>query len=194
MLSSSPLGYNISAPLDKLTCSHYVDFAECQDRFGQFSWSKNAFDYLDVKPKVFKRDDNRDFRLVQNITTGDADFKRFMQLRYQLVVAAEDFDIVENLSPVLIPTMFKDMDEQLKLAQNVIDVLDQASRKICVTLLLYKVAKPKNSKAKVEIKNGTLSCCTYSYKNFSRKSYTICSWDAMITRHGKIWFLKKIPA
>ena len=37
--------------------------------------------------------------------------------------------------------MSKDMDEQLKLALKVIDVVDRASRKFCVTLLRYNVDK-----------------------------------------------------
>ena len=37
------------------------------------------------------------------------------------------------------------MDEQLKLAHKVVDVVDQANRKICVTLLRYNVDKPESS-------------------------------------------------
>ena len=33
----------------------------------------------------------------------------------------------ESLTAVLIPTMFKDMDEQLKLAHKVVDVVDRAN-------------------------------------------------------------------
>ena len=32
---------NNNASLDKLTCTNYVDFDKCQDRFVQFSRSKN---------------------------------------------------------------------------------------------------------------------------------------------------------
>ena len=53
---------------------------------------------------------------------GEADVKQFMRLRNQLVNAAEKFAREENLTPVLIPTMSRDMDEQLKLAHNVFDV------------------------------------------------------------------------
>ena len=44
-----------------------------------------------VKLKVFKGDDNKDFRPVQKLTLGKADFNRFMQLRDELVIAAENF-------------------------------------------------------------------------------------------------------
>ena len=41
MLSCLAMAYNTTASLDKLTCTDYVDFGKCQDRFGRFSWSKN---------------------------------------------------------------------------------------------------------------------------------------------------------
>ena len=90
LLSCSPMAYNTTASLDKLTCTDYVDFGKCQDRFGRFSWCKNDSNYLDVKLKVFKKDDNKEFQLVQNLTMGEADFNQFMQLRNQLVSAAEN--------------------------------------------------------------------------------------------------------
>ena len=90
ILSRSPMAYNTSASLYKLTCTKYVDFGKCQDRFGQFSWSKNDSNYLDVKLKVFKKDDNKEFRLVQNLIVGDAEFSAFMRLRNQLVNAAKN--------------------------------------------------------------------------------------------------------
>ena len=45
--------------------------------------------------------------------------------------------------------MSGDIDEQLKLAHRVIDVVDQSHRKICVTLLQYIVEKPESSYAQV---------------------------------------------
>ena len=85
------MAYNTTASLDKLTCTDYVDFGKCQDRLGQFFWSKNDSNYLDVKPKIFKKDDNKEVRLVQNLTMGEADFNQFMRLRSQVVIAAEYF-------------------------------------------------------------------------------------------------------
>ena len=35
---------------------------------------KNFFDYLDVELKVFKKDENKQFRLVKNLTMGEALF------------------------------------------------------------------------------------------------------------------------
>ena len=47
-----------------------------------------------------------------------------MRLRNQLKIAAENYRVAEKLSSVLIPTMPKDIDEKLKLAQNVVDEVD----------------------------------------------------------------------
>ena len=145
------MAYNTTASLDKLTCTNYVDFGKCEDRFGQFLWSKIDSNYLDVKLKVFRKDDKKEFRLVQNLTMGEADFKQFMHLRSQLVNAAKKFAREENLTPVLIPTMSRDMDEQLNLAHKVVDVVDRTNRKICVTLLRYNVDKPESSYAQVRL-------------------------------------------
>ena len=151
ILSCSPMDYNTTASLDKLTCTDYVNFGKCQDRFGRFSWSKNDFNYLDVKLKVFRKDDKKEFRLVQNPTMGEADFNQFMRLRNQLVYAAENFAREENLTPVEIPTLPEGMEEQLKLAHKVVDVVDRANKKICVTLLRYNVDKPESSYAQFRL-------------------------------------------
>ena len=145
------MAYNTTASLDKLTCTNYVDFGKCQDTFVQFFWSQNDSNYLDVKLKVFNRDDNKEFRLVQNLTMGEADFNQFMQLSNQLDNAAENFARREDLTPVLTPIMSKTMDEQLKLAHIVVDVVDRANKKICVTLLRYNVDKLESSYAQVRL-------------------------------------------
>ena len=139
------MGYNIAASVEKSTFTNKKDFGNCQDIFGQFSWSKKDSNCLDAKHKVFKREMTRDFRLVQSLTMGKADFNQFMRLRIELVVGAETFAREENLSPVLIPTMSKDMDEQLKLAHKMVDVVNQTDKKICLTLLRYSVSTPERS-------------------------------------------------
>ena len=146
-LSRSPMAYNTTTSMDKLTCTNYVDFGNCQDRLGQFFWSKNDSNHLVVKFEVFMKDDNKEFRLVQNLTMGEADFNQLMRLRNQLVNAAENFARDENLTPVLIPTLCKGKDEPLTLAHKLVDVVDQANRKLCVTLLRYNVCKPESSYA-----------------------------------------------
>ena len=129
ILSRSPTAYKNTASMDKLTCTDYVDFGKLQDRFGQFSWSKNDSNYLDVKLKVFKKDDNKEFRLVQNLAMGEVDLNQFFRLRNQLVNGAENFAREENSRPVLIPTMSKGIDEQFILAHKVVDEVDRANGK-----------------------------------------------------------------
>ena len=79
----------------------------------------------------------------------EADFYQCMRLRNQLVNGAINVAIEERLTPVLIPTMSRDMDEQLKLAHKVVDVVDRTDRKICVTPLRYNVDKPESSYAEI---------------------------------------------
>ena len=152
MLSRTPMAYNTTASLHNLTCTDYVDFGKCQDRFGRFSWTKNDSNYLDVKLKVFKRENkNADFRLGQNLSMGEAVFNQFIRQKNQLVVAADNFLREENLSPVLQSTLSKDMEEQLKLVRKVIDVVDCPNRKISATLLRYKVDNPETPYAQVRL-------------------------------------------
>ena len=82
---------------------------------------------------------------------GQADFNQFIRQRNQLVVAADNFLREKNLSPVLQSTPSKDMEEQLKLLHKVIDVVDRPNRRVCVTLLGYKVDNPETSYAQVRL-------------------------------------------
>ena len=107
-----------------------------------------------VNFSVMKKHDNRDSCLIQKLTTREADFNQFMRLRNHLVIAAENFGREENLSPVLVTLMSKDMVEQFKLAQKVVAV-DRPYIKIFVTLLRYNVAKPQSSYAYVLFLSGT---------------------------------------
>ena len=129
-----------------------MDFGKSSDRFGQFSWTKNDSNYLDNKLKVFKREDkNAEFRLRQNLSMGEADFNKFIRQRNRLAVAADYFLREQILSPVLQSTLSKDMEEQLKLVHKVIDVVDRPNKRICVTLLRYKVDNPGTSYAQVRL-------------------------------------------
>ena len=152
ILSRSPIAYNTTASLDKLTCTDYVDFGKCQDRFGRFSWTKNDSNYLDFKLKVSRREDkNAKSPLRQSLLMEEADFNQFIRQRNELVVAADNFLTEQNLSPVPQSTLYKDMEEQLKLVHKVIDVVDRPNRRICVTLLRYKVDNPQTSYAQVRL-------------------------------------------
>ena len=146
------MAYNTTASLDKLTCNDYVDFGKSSDRFGRFSWTKNDSNYLDIKLKVFNKEDKSgESRLKQNLPMGEADFDQFIRQRNQLVIAADNFLREQNLSPVIQSTLSKDMEEQLKLVHKVIDVVDCPNRRICVTLLRYKVDNPEISYAQVRL-------------------------------------------
>ena len=81
----------------------------------------------------------------------EADFNQFFRQRNQLVVAADNFLTERNLSPVLQSTLSKDTEEQLKLVDKVFDVGDRPNRRICVTLLRYKVENPQTSYAQVRL-------------------------------------------
>ena len=143
---------NTTASLDKLTCTNKVDFGKSSDTFGQFSWTKKDSNYLDNKLKVFKTEDkNADFQLRQNHSMGEADFNQFIRQRNQLVVAADNFLREQNLPPVLQSTLSKDMEEHLKLVHKVIDVVDCPNRRVCVTLLRYKVDNPETTYAHVRL-------------------------------------------
>ena len=75
------MAYKTTASLDKLTCTNYVDFGTFQDKFGNFSWSENDPNYLDVKHKVFKKDDKK-------IPTGPKTYNETGN--FQPVYASED--------------------------------------------------------------------------------------------------------
>ena len=145
------MAYNTTATLVKLACTDYVDSGKSQDRFGRISWSKTSFDYLDVKLKMFKRDENKQFRLAQKLTMGEAAFNQFIRLRNQLVAAVRDFGKEENLPPVQVKLLAKDMEEQLKITHRVVKVVDRPYRKICVTMLRYKMEKPVTSYVQVRL-------------------------------------------
>ena len=85
---------------------------------------------------------------------GEVDFNQFIRQRNQLVVAADTFLREQNLQPVLQSTLSKDMKEQMKFVHKVIDIVDRPKRRICVTLLRYKVNNPETSYAQVRLFGG----------------------------------------
>ena len=185
--------YNTTATLDKLAFSNFVGFGKCQDRFGRNSWSKKCFDYLDVKLKGFKKDENKHFRLAQNLTMGKADFNQFIRLRNQLVVAVRDFSNEENLLPVQVKLLAKDMEEQRKLTHRVVEVVDWPHRKICVTMLRYNVEKPETSYDQVRLfgrrkdeiqRKDNVNIGVYRYRNSTYLKDT--EMDLNLTEYTKL--------
>ena len=146
------MAYNTTASLDRLTCTDYVDLGKSSDRFGRFSGTKNDSNYLDIELKLFTREDkNAEFQLRQNLSIGGTDFNQSIRQRKQLAVAADIFLKEQSLPSVLQSTQSKDMEEQLKLVNKVIDAVDRPNRRICVTLLRYKVENPETSYAQVRL-------------------------------------------
>ena len=134
-----------------MACTDYVDIGKGQDIFGRIFWSKKSFDYLDLKLKVFNKDENKHFRIAQNLTMREADFNQFIRLTIQLVVAVRDFSKEENLPPVQVKLLAKDMEEQLTLTHKVVGVVDRQHRKLCVTMLRYNMEKPEISYVHVRL-------------------------------------------
>ena len=82
---------------------------------------------------------------------AEVDLNHFIRQRNHEVVAADNFLREQNLSPVLQSTLFKDMEEQLKLAHKVIVIVNCPNRRICVTLLRYKLDNPETPYAQVRL-------------------------------------------
>ena len=66
------------------------------------------------------RSRTRDSGFFRNLPAEETVFNQFIRLRKRLVIALEFFNTEENLSLVLMPTVSKDMVEQLKLAHKVV--------------------------------------------------------------------------
>ena len=80
---------------------------------------------------------------------GESNFNRFVLLRNQLVIPAQNFGRDQKLSPIQIPTMSKDMKEEL--LYKVVDLVDPQNRMTCVSKLRYNVDKPESSNAQVQL-------------------------------------------
>ena len=114
--SCSPMAYNILLPWKILFVPTMWTLGNANTGLDSFFWFQNHSNYLDVKLKVSIEYDNKEFRLVQNLTQEEANFSQFMQLRIQLVSAAEKLPREENFSSVVTPKLAKDTDEQLKFS------------------------------------------------------------------------------
>ena len=79
----------------------------------------------------------------------ETDFNQFIRQRVQPAVAEDNFPIEQNLSPVFQSELSEDIEDQLKPVYKVIDFVDCRNRRICVTLLQYKMDKSETSYAQV---------------------------------------------
>ena len=111
-----------------------------------------------------------------------------MRMRKPLVNAAENFGREENLSLVLIPTMSRDMDEQLKVAHKVVDVMDRPYRNSCLTLLRYNMDTSESSYAQVRLfamKENYGKIQQFVYVKYKLEEY-IYLLDVMISVGDKV--------
>ena len=67
---------------------------------------------------------NKEFQLAQNFTMRQSDFSQFFRLKNQLVAGVRDLSKEENLTPVQVKLLAKDMEEQLKLTHKIQKVVD----------------------------------------------------------------------
>ena len=119
---------------------------------------------------------------------AEVDFNQSMRLKNQLIIAAENFAREEISTPVLIPTMSRHMDEQLKLAHKVVYIVDQINRNICVTLLRYNVDKPESSYAQVRLfarKKEGEKFQEVVYVNYKFEEF-ICFFDVINSVYDKV--------
>ena len=110
---------------------------------------QNWFQYLIVNLEVFQKDDKKIILAGPSSYNGRSRFQPVYAIDESLVVAAEIFAREENLPPVLIATLSKDMDEQLKLAYKLVELVDRANRKISVTVLRWSLDEAENTHAQV---------------------------------------------
>ena len=85
------------------------------------------------------------------LDNGRARFQSVFSTEESLVVAVRDFSKEENLPPVQVKLLAKDMGEQLNFTHKVVEVVDRPHRKICVNMLRYNVEKPEASYVQVRL-------------------------------------------
>ena len=101
--------------------------------------------------KSLKKDIANEFKRYQCVSLGQYDFKQFLRLRNQLIVAADNFTKEENLPYINVVGLSRDIDEQLKHVHKVIEIAEGTKRKVCVTLLRYKEDNPETSYAQIRL-------------------------------------------
>ena len=93
--------FNITAALDKTSCTDYVDFVKNADPFGRISWyliEQDNQKYLDIQLKVFRKDHKGDFCRHQQIKLREFDFDQLFFLRNPIVQALREFSTDELLN------------------------------------------------------------------------------------------------
>ena len=78
----------------------------------EFHSLKNDRKFLNVKLKIFKRDNNRDFHIIQINANQDSVFEHFLQLRIQLGVPVGICGRDRNWSTAQYTANSKEVEEQ----------------------------------------------------------------------------------
>ena len=150
--------------------------------------AQKFFGYLDVKLKVFRKDENKEFRLAQNLILGETGLNQFIRLRNQLVVAVRVFSKEENLPPVQVKLLSKGVQEQLKLTHRFVEVVDRQHIKICVTMLRCNVEKPETSYVQVRLFGRRKDEQTFNeivYMDYKLNDF-VYLFDVMNSVHDKV--------
>ena len=144
-LSCSPMAHNITASLDKLSCTNYLDFGERQDTYLDNFFSPKVIPTSWMSNSKFSRKLTTKISEWLKSNNGRGRSQPVHTIEKSACYSGKNFGREENLSP----TMSEDMKEQLKLAQKDVDVVDRANKKIFVTLLQYNVDEPESSYVQV---------------------------------------------
>ena len=134
ILSRSTMAYNTTNSLNKLSCTNYVDFGESHNDLDNFL-SLKGMQILECKSESFQEKSQRRLHTgtksyngrgrLQPVhaieeSTGHCSRKLWWGEKF---VSSADTNIVQNVN------------EQLKVAHKLLNVVNRANRKICVTLL-----------------------------------------------------------
>ena len=89
----------------------------------------------------------------QCLGISENDFNDFMRMKNELLVATTEFATVQGhqLRTVTIGAFAREMETQLKMAHKVYNVVDLSHRRICVTMLQYKVKISEPSYGQVQV-------------------------------------------
>ena len=120
--------------MDRLTCNDYVNFGNCEDKFGRLPWPKIDCNCLDVVVKDFDYVDTKNDIKSSN---EKEDFNQFSRLPSEAVDTIEHF---RREKKGVWSTVSKKKPRTWK-----------NNRKICVTLLRYTISKPGSSSAAVRV-------------------------------------------
>ena len=99
--------------------------------------------YLNVKLEVFKKNDSRNLRLVQNITRM-VRFQPIHMIDQSAVRSGRKLSQRSKAVPLLITTISENLEYQLKLVDKAVYVVERTIKRKCGTQQRYSMGKPEN--------------------------------------------------